>query len=106
MREAHATRQALLSDADTGRRLRDLATRMFWWKEADEALADERRFLAQAMTFGSWTDMELVRSIYGTDALRAVLSDPPPGVFDRRSSTYWHVKLGPMPVPPLPTRRL
>lgn len=86
-------------------RLRELAARLFWWKDTDAALETERRFLAQAMTIGSWKDMELVRSIYGSDALRAVLSDPPPGVFDRRSWTYWHVKFG-LPVPPLPVRRL
>lgn len=86
-------------------RLREMATRLVWWKDSDSALADEQRFIAQAMTFGSWGDMELVRSIYGDDSLRAVLSDPPPGVFDRRSWTYWHVKFG-LPVPALPERRL
>lgn len=86
-------------------RLRAIAARLFWWKDADAALADERRFLAQAMTFGSLEDTEFVRSIYGSNALRAVLTDPPPGVFDRRSWTYWHVKFG-LPVPPLPERRL
>jgi len=86
--------------------LRELATKLFWWKGPDEALTDERRFLAQAMTYGSWKDMELVRSTYGVDALRAVLSDAPPGVFDQRSWSSWHVKLERMPVPPLPERRL
>jgi hypothetical protein len=87
-------------------RLRDLAAKLFWWKGPDEALADERRFLTQAMTYGNWEDMELVRSIYGVDALRAVLSDAPPGVFDRRSWSYWHARFGVAPVPPLPRRRL
>ena len=84
-------------------RLRDVAAKLFWWKDPDAALADERRFLAQAMTYGSWDEMELVRSIYGVDALRAVLSDAPPGVFDRRSWSYWHVKLERMPVGDLAT---
>jgi hypothetical protein len=50
--------------------------------------------------------MELIRSTYGDDALRAVLADPPPGVFDRRSWTYWHVRFGIEPIPSLPARRL
>lgn len=87
-------------------RLLDLATKLFWWKGPDEALADERRFLAQAMTFGSWGDMEVVVSMYGENALRAALVDAPPGVFDRRSWAYWHARLGVDPVPPLPRRRL
>ena len=87
-------------------RLRDLATRLIWWKGPDEALADERRFLAQAMTFGTWDDMQIVRSVYGVDALRTVLADAPPGVFDRRSWAYWHAVFGIAPAPPLPRRRL
>lgn len=87
-------------------RLLDVAARLFWWKAPEEALADERRFLAQAMTFGSWDDMQVVSSTYGEDALRAVLADAPPGVFDRRSWAYWHARLGLTPTPPLPRRRL
>lgn len=51
-------------------RRRDLAEKLFWWKGPDEALADQRRFLAQAMTFGDWEDMQIVRAVYGDDALR------------------------------------
>lgn len=87
-------------------RMRDLAAKLFWWKDPDVALAAERRFLAQAPTCGNWEKLELVRSIYGVDALRAVLSDAPPGVFDRRSWSYWHARFGMAPVPPLPRRRL
>ena len=86
--------------------LRVVAAKLFWWKGPDEALADERRFLAQAMTFGSWTDMQVVSSNYEEQALRAVLADAPPGVFDRRSWAYWHARFGVDPVPPLPKRRL
>jgi hypothetical protein len=90
----------------TDSRVRDLAAKLFWWKDPDEALADERRFLAQAMTYGNWEDMQLVRSIWGVDALRAVLRNAPPGVFDRRSWSYWHARFGIAPVPSLPRRRL
>lgn len=87
-------------------RLNELAAKLIWWKGPDEALADERRFLAQAMTFGNWEEMAFVRSVYGDDALRAVLTDAPPGVFDPRSWNYWHLIFGQATVPPLPRRRL
>ena len=86
--------------------LRDLARRLVWWLEPEAALADERRFLAQAMTDGCLDDVRLVRDAYGDEALKAVLADPPPGVFDRRSWDYWHVKLGMGEAPPLPVRRI
>jgi hypothetical protein len=86
--------------------LRDLARRLVWWLEPDAALADRRRFLAQAMTDANLDEMRLIRDVYGDDALRAVLADAPPGVFDRRSWDYWHVKLGFDHVPPMPVRRL
>lgn len=87
-------------------RLMDVAARLFWWKAPEEALADERRFLAQAMTDGSWDDMAVVRAAFPETALRDVLADAPPGVFDQRSWAYWHLRFGLLPVPPLPRRRL
>ncbi len=94
--------------ATTGRttELVELARRLVWWQDADTTLADERRFLAQAMTDANLTDMTYLRDILGDDALRDVLAHPPPGVFDQRSWTYWHVKFGLEPVPPLPRRQL
>ena len=86
--------------------LRDLARRLVWWLEPDVALADRRRFLAQAMTDADLDDMWFIREVFGDDALRAVLADPPPGMFDRRSWAYWHVKLGYDGVPPMPVRRI
>ena len=87
-------------------RLLEVASRLIWWKDPDEALADERRFLAQAMTDASLTDMTFIRRVFGDNALRNVLADPPPGVFDQRSWGYWHLIFGLEPVPPLPRRRL
>lgn len=87
-------------------RLLELARRLVWWQGPQAALADERRFLAQAMTDGSWEEMQIVREIYGDDALRAVLLEAPPGVFDARSWSYWHLVLGDGRTPPLPRRQL
>jgi hypothetical protein len=86
--------------------LRDLARRLVWWQDADATLADERRFLAQAMTWANWEEMEFVRSVFGDAALRSVLENAPPGVFDGRSWNYWHARFGMLPPPPLPRRRI
>ncbi len=86
--------------------LERLARRMFWWKTPTEALAWPRRFLAQVMTLGTWDDLHVARRYWTEADFRAVLLDPPPGVFDARSWSYWHCVFGIEPVPPLPWRRL
>jgi hypothetical protein len=107
MPEARAARHPpRRSPLDADPRVRDLASRLIWWKDPDAALADPRRFLAQAMTDANLIDMTYLRSVVGDETLLDALRHPPAGVFDRRSWTFWHVKLGLMPVPPLPERRL
>ncbi len=88
------------------RALLDLARRLVWWEPPQKTLARPERLVARAMAEGTWEDMLLVRATYGDEALRRILGDPPPGVFDPRSWTYWHVVFGIEPVPPLPRRRL
>lgn len=73
--------------------LHAVARRLIWWKLPDEALADSRRFLAQVMTYGTADDLAVGRRHFPESAFRAVLSDPPPGVFDPRSWRYWHLVL-------------
>lgn len=94
------------SRPDADPRLDEIARRLFWWKDPGEALADQGRFLAQAMTFATLEDMSYLRSVFDDEQLVDALTHAPAGVFDRRSWTFWHVKLGLKPVPPLPTRRL
>lgn len=86
--------------------LRRLARRLVWWKDPHVALADERRFLAQAMVYATWDEIQFIRSVYGDPALRSVLEDAPPGVFDRRSWNYWHARFGIDPIPAMPKRHL
>lgn len=83
-----------------------LARRLFWWKSPEEALRWPGRLLAQVMTLGSWDDIQVARRHWSEEEFREVLRRPPPGVFDRRSWTYWHLMLGLEPVPPLPRRCL
>ncbi|MGI8967376.1 MAG: hypothetical protein ACR2H1_15010 [Limisphaerales bacterium] len=85
-------------------RLGRVATRVFWWKKPPEALSDINRFVAQAMTFGAWSDIQTTLEVFGEHTFRGVLLKPPPGVFDLKSWNYWHIRFG-MPVPLLPKRR-
>jgi hypothetical protein len=85
--------------------LERVAGRLFWWKTPAEALADPHRFLAQVMVYGTIEDLAVARRHFAEDAFRAVLADPPPGVFDPRSWSYWHVMFELGPAPELPRRR-
>lgn len=87
-------------------RLSALAGRLVWWQSPERSLADPRRFLAQVMTYGDWDEAGYVAEVFGEDALLDALTHAPPGVFDDRSWSYWHVRLGLMPVPPRPHRDL
>jgi len=86
--------------------LEHIARRLFWWKSAQEALADPTRFAAQVMTYGNWEDVQDSLRILGEPLFRETLKQPPSGVFDARSWNYWHIKFQMLPVPPLPTRKL
>jgi hypothetical protein len=87
-------------------RLRNLAERLVWWQPPDATLADTPRFLAQVMAYGDWQEASFAIETFSEAAMVAALRDAPPGVFDDRSWSYWHVRLGIDPVPPLPRRRL
>lgn len=41
--------------------LETVASRLFWWKPPEEALADPNRFLAQVMTYGTVKDLAVAR---------------------------------------------
>jgi hypothetical protein len=82
-----------------------VAERVFWWGDPATWMEDSVRFAAQVMTFGDWDDTTLTMNLLGEELLCQVLTDPPPGVFDIKSWTYWHHRCQ-LPVPPLPTRRL
>jgi len=71
--------------------LEAIAQRVVWWKPPAEALADRRHFLARVMASGTFDEVRVVRSHFSPDAFRAVLEDPPAGVFDPRSWAYWNL---------------
>ena len=92
--------QTLASHPDLMR----VAQRLIWWEPPELALTNHRRFLAQVMNIGTWTDIKLVAHIVGESAFEAILIDPPPGVFTARRWNYWHVRFGKLPLPELPKR--
>jgi hypothetical protein len=85
--------------------LEAVAERVVWWKPPSETLADERYFLARVMAAGTFDEVRFVRARFSADAFRAVLDDPPPGVFDGRSWAYWNLVFD-RPAPEIPRRRL
>lgn len=85
--------------------LEPVARKVFWWGEPVEWLDDLPRFAAQVMTFGDLDDIANTLRWLGDEAFIAVLRNPPPGVFDIKSWTFWHCRYH-LPVPPLPARKL
>ena len=83
-----------------------MARKYVWWQPPEETLADRKLFLAQLMTLGTVEDVRWMLAAASGDELRAVLRDPPVGVFNPRSWSFWHLRLGLNPVPVLPVRRL
>jgi hypothetical protein len=86
--------------------LEAIARRLIWWMSPPHAVSDQKRFIAQVMTYGNWEDVQDSLRILGESVFRETLADPPSGVFDGRSWTYWHHRFQMLPVPPLPTRKL
>ena len=86
--------------------LTSVAKRVVWFKSPEDTLQDKNFFLAHVMIFGTLRDIQVVLETYSEADFEAVLDDPPPGVFDLRSWTFWNVRYHREPVPPLPTRRI
>ena len=86
--------------------LQTVAKRVVWFKEPEDAIKDVKLFLAHVMTYGTLTDIATTLRYFSEDDFKSVLVDPPPGVFDRRSWTYWNVRYQREPVPDLPKRQL
>lgn len=83
-----------------------IARKVFWWGDPGGWVADQRRFLAQVMTYGDWDTVQTTLRMVGRNAFRRVLEKAPAGVFDIRSWTYWHLVFAVTPVPSLPMREL
>ncbi len=84
--------------------LLEVARRVVWFRGPVETLADPVFFLAHVMTYGTISDLAVLRELAGEEEFCEVLDNAPPGVFDRRSWAYWNLKCGRVPAPPLPAR--
>jgi hypothetical protein len=83
-----------------------VAKRVVWFKPPDESLNDTKLFLAHVMTYGTLEDIVVAMRYYTDADFESVLTDPPAGVFDVRSWSYWNLRYHHEPVPPLPMRVL
>jgi hypothetical protein len=84
--------------------LLNVARRVVWFKEPEEALAEPLLFLAHVMTYGTREDLGALRGVVGPSDFAEVLENAPPGIFDARSWAYWHLVCDRGPAPPLPVR--
>nr|VFK29001.1 MAG: hypothetical protein BECKMB1821G_GA0114241_104414 [Candidatus Kentron sp. MB]VFK29562.1 MAG: hypothetical protein BECKMB1821I_GA0114274_101060 [Candidatus Kentron sp. MB]VFK74832.1 MAG: hypothetical protein BECKMB1821H_GA0114242_101060 [Candidatus Kentron sp. MB] len=82
-----------------------LARRTIWFKTPEEALRAPVHFIAHVLTYGTHRDVEALRHHVSDQELAEAIKNAPPGVFDARSWTYWNLKIGRHPAPPLPKRR-
>ena len=84
--------------------LQKVAKRVVWFKKPEDTLQDTKLFLAHVMTYGTLSDITTTLHYFSESDFESVLDDPPPGIFDRRSWTYWNVRYRREPVPALPRR--
>jgi len=82
----------------------NVARRVVWFKEPDDALRDPVHFLAHVMTYGTIEDLRVVKRVVDISDFAEVLEHAPPGVFDPRSWSYWNLMCGRKPAPPMPSR--
>jgi len=88
--------------------LKPFASKYIWWKTPEEAVAMPERVIAQVMNIGDHSDVQILASQVGDEALREVLAHAEAGQFNERSWAYWHYRLGLSSVddvPALPVRR-
>ena len=75
--------------------------RLFWW-EGGDAERSPLRVAAQVMALGTLEDIREVRERFGPEIFEKVLSAPPRGLFDPKSWSFWHKKMGHREIPALP----
>ena len=83
-----------------------LAARLVWFESPAEALADPIRFMAYAFARATHREMQALRAYVDDDDFVEALDKAPPGIIDARSWSYWNLRAGRWPAPPMPTRRL
>jgi hypothetical protein len=82
------------------------ARRIVWFKAPEVALDDPIKLMAYAMKHATDTDMKLLPDHISADGLREAIDQAPPGTIDARSWSHWNARIGRIPAPPLPRRKL
>ena len=54
------------------------------------------------MTYGTLEQVLIATKYFSDESFAFALRNAPPGIFDIRSWTYWNLRHGHDPVPPLP----
>lgn len=88
--------------------LKPLASKHIWWKTPEEAVLIPEQVIAQVMNIGDYSDVQMLASQVGDEALRQVLTHAEAGQFNERSWAYWHYRLGLSSldhVPAMPVRK-
>jgi hypothetical protein len=85
--------------------LLNVAQRLVWFKQPQDALDLPYTFMAHVMTYGTITDVITVKKALGLNAFKEALDHMPPGIIDAKSWNYWHIITNKIPTPPLPTRK-
>ena len=82
-----------------------IARKLVWFEEPEQALSDPIRFMAYAMARASAEDMAEIRRYVTNDDFLKAIDQAPPGIIDARSWAYWNLIIGGRsPPPPMPSR--
>jgi phospholipid N-methyltransferase len=73
--------------------LRAVAARVMWFEPPEASLRYLKRFHAY-LTYGTLEEILITRKYFNDNEFNDVLQDPPAGVFDARSWTYWNLVYG------------
>ncbi len=82
-----------------------LAPYIIWFEPAEQALASPIRFMAYVMTYGTFEEINIVKTYINDDDFKEALTNAPPGIFDKRSWNYWNLILDFEPALEMPKRR-
>lgn len=90
----------------TPERVEQIARRLVWWQRPARTLARPLDFVARVMAGGTLDDIRVTELAYGRASFSNAMESAAPGVFDRRSWSFWLLVLGRDRTTPLPARRL
>lgn len=71
----------------------ELEHKFFWWEPVGSQPRSHARILAQAMDQASFSDIRLLESALGADALTELMLHAEPGWFSDRSWEFWRGRL-------------